>query len=73
MRETVEREGWDCPESAELNRWPRIFLSREIGRLEHRDAGCQGQADVGMNHTDSKEGMPRYHELKCCQGQRESG
>ena len=57
-------------QESELKVWQ---LKRAVGRLEHRDAGGQGQADVGINHTDIKEGMSRHDELKCCQGQRESG
>ncbi|KAK5019734.1 hypothetical protein BJ546DRAFT_1057918 [Cryomyces antarcticus] len=26
MRDILEKEGWDCPEAVELNRWPRLFL-----------------------------------------------
>ena len=26
LKETVQNEGWGCAESAELNRWPQIFL-----------------------------------------------
>jgi len=29
LKEVLEREGWDCPESAELNRWPRILLQHQ--------------------------------------------
>ena len=29
MRDTLQKEGWDCPERVELNRWPRVFLSNQ--------------------------------------------
>ena len=48
-------------------------LEREIGHLEHRDAGCQGQVDGHINQIDVEEGMPRHHELKRSQGQRGDG
>jgi hypothetical protein len=29
LRDSVVRQGWDCAESAKLNRWPRVFLSNQ--------------------------------------------
>lgn len=29
LRDILAKEGWDCPESVELNRWPRVFLSNQ--------------------------------------------
>ena len=29
MRDVLEKEGWDCPECGELNRWATILLSNE--------------------------------------------
>ncbi|OAP55055.1 hypothetical protein AYL99_10755 [Fonsecaea erecta] len=39
IKEAVEREGWDCPESAELNRWPRVLLL-------HKDNFLQGDLEA---------------------------
>jgi len=29
LRDILAKEEWDCPESVELNRWPRVFLSNQ--------------------------------------------
>jgi hypothetical protein len=29
LRDTLTKEGLDCPESVELNRWPRVLLSNQ--------------------------------------------
>jgi len=29
MKDILAKEGWDCPESVELNRWPMVFLSHQ--------------------------------------------
>ena len=29
MKELVQKEGWDCPESVELNVWARVFRHNE--------------------------------------------
>ena len=29
LNQTVDHQGWDCAEAAELNRWPRVFLDNQ--------------------------------------------